>query len=77
MFRQFIRVSIAILIPTLTAAILSGCASTRGGGSSASDASGSHFTGEMDSEAWIPNAQTASNKETLPQAETASSHYGY
>ncbi len=77
MFRKFIRVSVAVLIPTFTTAILGGCTPTRGGGSAAIDPGGSQFTGEIDSEAWLPNAQTASNRESLPPAQTASSHSAY
>ena len=77
MFRPIIRRFIAILIPMFTAAILSGCAPTRGAGSAASNTGGSQYMGDLDSEAWMANSSISSHKESLTDNQAASSHYGY
>ena len=74
MFRSFIRASIAMMIPTLMAAILGGCAATGGSGATASDRGGPQSMGDMDSEARLPDAPT-SHKASLPGPQAAGSHY--
>lgn len=72
MFRKFIRLSVAVLIPTLAAVIFTGCSPTRGGGSATTDSGGSQLMGGMDGQASL---STSSHTASLPDPQEAEGHY--